>query len=77
MGSGDGRVTKSMKEFDSFINETNLRDPNLCNLEFTWSKGTSRSRIDRFLFTTGWEDMHISETRSADKNCFGSLSNNS
>lgn len=50
-------MTRSVKEFDSFINETNLRDPNISNIDFTWSNGRSHSRLDRFFYTTGWEDM--------------------
>ena len=34
-GEGGNRITKGMRDFDAFINETNLRDPNVNNVEFT------------------------------------------
>ena len=46
-----------MKDFDLFINETNLRDPSIGNVEFTWTNGRVHSRLDRFIFTMGWEDL--------------------
>lgn len=45
-----------MRDFDLFINETTLRDSRINNVEFTWTNGRTHSRIDKFLFTTGWED---------------------
>ncbi|KAM7469396.1 hypothetical protein LguiA_007579 [Lonicera macranthoides] len=56
---GGGRCTKSMREFDNFIKEAELRDIAMYNLDFTWSNMRERlacSRLNRFLFTSGWED---------------------
>ena len=63
--AGRGRLSKSMKDFNTFINETGLRDLNLTNAEFTWSNGRSSSRLDRFLFSLGWEDMFHSVRQEA------------
>ncbi|XP_021820446.1 uncharacterized protein LOC110762145 [Prunus avium] len=57
--SNGGGVTSSMRTFNNFINDTNLRDPRLLNASFTWSNGRENvvcRRLDRFLFTGGWED---------------------
>ena len=65
---GGGSVTRSMKDFDSFIRETNLRDIAINNSEFTWSNMRERlacSRIDRFLFSEGWEEMSHSVRQEA------------
>ena len=51
------RITKSMRDFDTFIGEIELRDPPLTNGVFTWSNGRSRAvckRFGRFLFSVGW-----------------------
>jgi hypothetical protein len=58
--NGGSRITRSMREFNSFIAECCLRDIPLVNGSFTWSGPGPRfvsTRIDRFLFTTGWEDL--------------------
>ncbi|BFG19399.1 hypothetical protein CerSpe_056730 [Prunus speciosa] len=50
--SNEGRVTKSMRDFNDFIQDTNLRDPNLLNASFTWSNLRENAvcrRLDRFL----------------------------
>ncbi|KAK9928967.1 hypothetical protein M0R45_026080 [Rubus argutus] len=49
-----------MLDFNNFIRETNLCDPALQNAEFTWSNNREIviwCRLDRFLFSTGWEDV--------------------
>ena len=54
------RLTSSMKEFDSLIRECSLRDIPLSNARFTWSARrhyTVASRLDRFLFSSAWEDV--------------------
>lgn len=54
------RATKSMKDFDSLIRDTELIDLALNNSEFTWSNMRTRlacSRIDRFLFTVSWGNL--------------------
>jgi hypothetical protein len=48
-----------MIEFNNFITDTNLCDPALQNAEFTWSNNRENviwCRLDRFSFSTGWED---------------------
>ncbi|KAL6288610.1 hypothetical protein ACE6H2_006120 [Prunus campanulata] len=57
--SNGGRVTKSMKEFNEFIQDTGLRDPNLLNASFTWSNLRENAvcrRLDRFLVSNSWDD---------------------
>ena len=57
--NGD-RLTSSLRDFDSFIRECNLRDIPLSNARFTWSARrhyTIASRLDRFLFSPPWEDV--------------------
>jgi len=59
------RVTFSMRSFDDFIRQCNLRDPLLCNASFTWSNMQERlvyTRIDHFLFSFDWED-HFPQLR--------------
>ena len=49
-----------MIDFNNFITDTNLCDPVLQNAEFTWSNNRENAiwcRLDRFLFSTGWEDV--------------------
>ncbi|KAK9951573.1 hypothetical protein M0R45_007011 [Rubus argutus] len=48
-----------MTDFNNFITDTNLYDTALQNAEFTWSNNRKNAiwyRLDRFLFSTGWED---------------------
>ncbi|CAL8995026.1 unnamed protein product [Prunus brigantina] len=68
--SNEGRMTSSMKNFNDFIDDTNLRDPHLLNACFTWSNFRENAsdqnffyrenavcrRLDRFLFFEAWED---------------------
>lgn len=57
--SNGGRMTSSMKNFNDFIDDTNLRDPCLLNAAFTWSNFRETAvcrRLDRFLFSEAWED---------------------
>ena len=54
------RATRSMRRFDEFIKEAELRDIPLVNGKFTWlnfREVAAKSRIDRFLFSNGWEGM--------------------
>ncbi|VVA25489.1 Hypothetical predicted protein, partial [Prunus dulcis] len=59
-----------MKTFNDFIDDTNLRDPNLLNASFTWSNFRENAvcrRLDRFLFSEEWEDSfpHVKHTALA------------
>ncbi|KAA0040038.1 LINE-1 retrotransposable element ORF2 protein [Cucumis melo var. makuwa] len=60
----------SMRCFNKFISDSNLIDPPLSNAKFTWSNLRVQpvlSRIDRFLYTTNWENLftaHYSKTLS-------------
>ncbi|VVA41200.1 PREDICTED: RNA-directed DNA polymerase, partial [Prunus dulcis] len=68
--SNGGRMTSSMKTFNDFIDDTNLRDPNLLNASFTWSNFRENAvcrRLDRFLFSEEWEDSfpHVKHTALA------------
>lgn len=61
------RMTRSMIEFSDFINDMEVVDPPLIGGSFTWEKGDNQqafSRIDRFLFSTEWNDefKNISQT---------------
>ncbi|KAL5537608.1 hypothetical protein UlMin_044784 [Ulmus minor] len=56
--SPPGRRTKSVRLFDEFIRESELKDLTLHNASFTWSnfrEASVKSRLDRFLFTEEWE----------------------
>ncbi|KAK9934053.1 hypothetical protein M0R45_021214 [Rubus argutus] len=58
--SNGGRTTRSMQDFNDFIRETSLCDPNLHGAEFTWSnlrENVIWCRLDRFLFSTDWEAL--------------------
>ena len=57
--SNGGRTTQSMKDFDSFIRETELKDIKMSNGQFTWSslrENVVCTRIDRFLFSKEWKE---------------------
>ena len=57
---GGSRITASMRSFDGFIRDCELKDIPLSNAQFTWSVNRGRvmsSRIDRFLVTSLWEDQ--------------------
>jgi hypothetical protein len=45
-----------MEEFSRFIFDHGLMDIPLMGGQFTWSNGSSWSRIDRFLLSSGWEE---------------------
>ncbi|BFG35265.1 hypothetical protein CerSpe_215390 [Prunus speciosa] len=48
-----------MQDFNNFIQDINLRDPNLLNASFTWSNLRANavcSRLDQFLVSGGWEE---------------------
>jgi hypothetical protein len=53
---GNHRYAPSMEEFSRFIFDHGLMDIPLRGGQFTWSNGTSWSRIDRFLLSSGWEE---------------------
>jgi hypothetical protein len=53
---GNHRYAPSMEEFSRFIFDHGLMDIPLMGGQFTWSNGTSWSRIDRFLLSSGWEE---------------------
>ncbi|CAL9013315.1 unnamed protein product, partial [Prunus brigantina] len=66
--SNGGRETASMRDFNVFIQETRLRDPCLLNASFTWSNlrvGAICRRLDRFLFSEGWENSFPSVRHKA------------
>lgn len=63
--AGRGRSSRSMKDFDTFINEIGLRDLNINNVDFTWSNGRLSSRLNRCLFFPGWEDIFLSVRQEA------------
>ncbi|KAL0559838.1 hypothetical protein IC582_000218 [Cucumis melo] len=55
----------SMKRFNSFISNCNLIDPPLSNAKYTWSNLRAQatlSRLDRFLFTSHWENIFPGHT---------------
>ena len=56
----EGRLTGAMMNFSDFIFELELIDLPLFDGQFTWSNNQdppSKSRIDRFLLSTDWEDQ--------------------
>ncbi|CAL9004761.1 unnamed protein product [Prunus brigantina] len=74
--SNGGRMTSSMKNFNDFIGDTNLRDPHLLNVGFTWSNLRENAvcrRLDRFLFFEAWEDFFPQKMKDWNKEVFGDV----
>ncbi|XP_077237086.1 uncharacterized protein LOC143878724 [Tasmannia lanceolata] len=55
--SGCRRTTRNMVAFDDFIANHELVDLPLSGARFTWNRGESQSRIDRFLICPGWSNL--------------------
>lgn len=58
--SNGGRMTRSMRLFNKFLQDTNLRDPNLLNADFTWSNLREEAvccKLDRFFYSSDWEEL--------------------
>lgn len=58
--SSGGRTTTSMRTFNEFIQDTELKDLDLLNAQFTWSNFREEAvcrRLDIFLFSVGWEEI--------------------
>jgi hypothetical protein len=53
---GSVRYVASMEAFSQFIFDKGLLDIPMMGGQFSWSNGHSRSRIDRFLLSSGWEE---------------------
>lgn len=54
-------ITQSMSDFNSFINQCDIRDAPLANAKFTWTDGRETpllSRLDRFLVSNCWEEVY-------------------
>ena len=54
------RNTRSMRMFDDLVRELNLKDPPLCNGQYTWSNFRQQPvccRLDRFLVSVAWEEV--------------------
>ena len=67
-----GRNTRAMQDFSDFIFELGLVDLPLLEGQFTWSNNQdppSKSRIDRFLMTTDWEEQFSKLTQKALPRC--------
>ena len=61
--SGSVYFTIAMHQFSAFISEQSLVDLPLVGGTFTWSNSrevASRSRLDRFLLSTDWEENFLS-----------------
>ncbi|KAH7846593.1 hypothetical protein Vadar_015807 [Vaccinium darrowii] len=57
--SGSNAITRNMRRFSDFINDLGLVDPPLNGSNFTWFGAHGNrcmSHIDRFLFSTSWEE---------------------
>lgn len=55
----EGKYTGAMRNFSDFISELGLLDLPLLEGQFTWSNNQdppSKSRIDKFLLSSDWED---------------------
>ena len=55
------RNIRSMRDFDKFIRDAELRDTPLSNSLYTWSNFRENlvcSRLDRFLFSCEWGDLY-------------------
>ena len=58
--SNGGRMTTSMRNFNDFIQDTELKDLELLNAQFTWSNFREDPvcrRLDRFLISVGCEEI--------------------
>uniref|UniRef100_A0A2N9GX79 Reverse transcriptase domain-containing protein n=1 Tax=Fagus sylvatica TaxID=28930 RepID=A0A2N9GX79_FAGSY len=67
-----GRHTRAMQDFSDFIFELGLVDFPLLEGQFTWSNNQdppSKSRIDRFLVSTDWEEQFSKLTQKALPRC--------
>ena len=56
---GSNSFTAAMREFSNFISKQGLIDLPLQGGTFSWSNSrevASKARLDRFLFSTDWED---------------------
>lgn len=68
--NNQGRVARSMKDFEQFVNTYSLLDSFLMNTKFTWTNGETPPiiyRLDIFLVSNCWEDLYphfIQETLS-------------
>lgn len=61
-------ITRSMREFNEFINQCDLRDTPMINAKFTWADGKDNpllSRLDRFLTSNCWEEVYPQFTQKA------------
>lgn len=59
-------ITRSMRDFNSFINLFDLCDSSLLNAKFKWTDGKEipiLSRLDRFLVSNGWEEVYLHFTQ--------------
>lgn len=57
--SEGNRIIGAMNEFTEWINEMEFIDPPLLGVTYTWRRGdthTSASRIDRFLYSSQWDE---------------------
>ena len=55
------RVTRSMRNFEAFVNDYSLRDCPLLNAKFTWINGCDPlilCKLDRFLVLNDWEKLY-------------------
>lgn len=62
--SSTGRVLRSMKEFNSFIEDCSFFGSPLVNGRFTWSRQGVGCRLDRFLLSKGWLDGFLNVKQS-------------
>jgi endonuclease/exonuclease/phosphatase family metal-dependent hydrolase len=64
--SSDSNLSTGMMDFSDFISEQGLVDIPLAGGQFTWSNNQEDeiwSRIDRFLFSSDWEDHYPAVTQ--------------
>ncbi|RVW90710.1 Transposon TX1 uncharacterized 149 kDa protein [Vitis vinifera] len=75
---GGSRLTSSMRDFDSFIRESELLDPPLRNASFTWSNMQESpvcKRLDRFLYSNEWGSSFPKAFKKPYQKDLGSLAN--
>lgn len=54
-------ITCSMRDFNQWVNQCDLRDSPLLNAKYTWSDGKEfplLSRLDRFMVSNCWEEVY-------------------
>lgn len=61
MQNRENRITRSMRDFNAFIDRCALKDSPLTNARYTWINGQDSPtlcKLDRFLVTNCWKELY-------------------